>query len=275
MITIPKETRGQNEPSWSLAQRERLQRFLDKQAANPTTTWVGYWCSNQWGQSANGGSGLQAAAPWVTHEVAGPLEPCSPRALHATLEPHRWKGCRVWVVALVGDREDCPDNKSAALRREIIGEVLPADVICHSIAARMNLSGADLSWANLSGANLSRADLSWANLYGADLSWANLSGANLYGANLSLANLYRANLYRANLYEANLSLANLSGANLSGADLSWANLSGANLSRADLSWADLYGANLYRANLSLAKRPDWLPEQWIVTDQGFIARREG
>ena len=40
-----------------------------------------------------------------------------------------------------------------------------------------NLSGADLSWANLSGANLSGADLSWANLSGADL-----SGANLYGA---------------------------------------------------------------------------------------------
>ena len=43
--------------------------------------------------------------------------------------------------------------------------------------------------ANLSGANLSRANLFGANLSGADLSRANLSGANLYGADLSGANL--------------------------------------------------------------------------------------
>ncbi len=66
---------------------------------------------------------------------------------------------------------------------------------------------ADLSVANLSGADLSGAVLSKANLSGADLSWANLSGAVL------------------------------SKANLSGADLSWANLSGANLSGANLSEA--------------------------------------
>ena len=68
---------------------------------------------------------------------------------------------------------------------------------------RANLSFADLSWADLSGANL----------IGADLSWANLSGANLIGADLS---------------EANLRGADLSGADLRGADLSGANLIGAN-----------------------------------------------
>src|SRR5260370_1002256 len=41
------------------------------------------------------------------------------------------------------------------------------------------LSGADLSFANLSDANLSGA-----NLHGTDLSDANLSGANLHGADL-------------------------------------------------------------------------------------------
>jgi len=45
---------------------------------------------------------------------------------------------------------------------------------------RVNLSGADLS-----GANLTNADLSGANLSGANLSDANLSGANLTGADLS------------------------------------------------------------------------------------------
>ena len=41
---------------------------------------------------------------------------------------------------------------------------------------------ADLSGANLSGANLTRANLSGANLSGADLYRANLTGANLSGA---------------------------------------------------------------------------------------------
>ena len=41
--------------------------------------------------------------------------------------------------------------------------------------------------ANLSGADLSRANLSRANLSGADLSRANLFGANLSGADLSIA----------------------------------------------------------------------------------------
>ena len=95
-------------------------------------------------------------------------------------------------------------------------------VTCAKLGA--NLSGADLSRANLYGANLSGADLSGANLYranlyGADLSGANLSGANLYRANLYGANLSGANLYRANLYGADLSGANLYGANLSGAEL--------------------------------------------------------
>jgi hypothetical protein len=93
-----------------------------------------------------------------------------------------------------------------------------------------------------SGANLSWAYLSGANLYGADLSGANLSGAYLYGADLSGANLSGAYLYGADLYGANLYGADLYGAYLSGAYLYGAYLSGANLSGAYLSGADLYGA---------------------------------
>jgi hypothetical protein len=113
---------------------------------------------------------------------------------------------------------------------------------------RANLSGADLSRANLSGAYLSGADLSRANL-----SWAKLSGADLS----------RANLSRAKLSGAKLSGADLSGADLSGADLSWANLSEANL-----SWANLSEANLSRANLFGAG----LPHFQICPEEGdFIA----
>ena len=73
-----------------------------------------------------------------------------------------------------------------------------------AIKARANLSGANLSCANLYDADLSDANLSCANLYGANLSCANLSGANLSGANLSGADLYGADLSGANLSCANL-----------------------------------------------------------------------
>ena len=106
---------------------------------------------------------------------------------------------------------------------------------CMNDGSRANLSGANLSGADLYGANLSRANLSGAVLYGANLSRANLSGADLYGADLYGANLSWANLYGADLYGANLSGADLYGANLSGANLYGANLYGADLSGADLS----------------------------------------
>ena len=87
------------------------------------------------------------------------------------------------------------------------------------------------------------------NLSGADLSWADLRGFNLSGADLS-----RANLRGANLIGSNLSGANLSGANLRGADLRGANLSGANLSGADLNWADLSERIYTISNIGSANR---------------------
>ena len=57
---------------------------------------------------------------------------------------------------------------------------------------------------DLSGADLSKANLQWADLSGANLSKANLSGANLTRANLREANLREANLWRADLSWANL-----------------------------------------------------------------------
>ncbi|MEP0915332.1 pentapeptide repeat-containing protein [Leptolyngbya sp. DQ-M1] len=87
------------------------------------------------------------------------------------------------------------------------------------------------------------------DLSGTDLSRANLRGAYLFNANLSGADLSRANLQGAYLFNTNFSGADLSEANLRGADLSEANLSEANLSRANLSGADLNGANLKGAGL--------------------------
>jgi uncharacterized protein YjbI with pentapeptide repeats len=121
--------------------------------------------------------------------------------------------------------------------------------------AIVDLSGANLSEANLCGANLFDADLSEANLKGANLSKTNLCGAtlteaNLSGANLSKASLSSAHLDGTNLGEANLGEANLSGAHIGEADLSWANLGEADLNAADLRGSNLSGANLRGSNLS-------------------------
>ena len=63
----------------------------------------------------------------------------------------------------------------------------------------VDLSGADLSYADLRFTTLSGADLSYADLKFANLSYADLTGANLHRANLSFASLYRAILKNADL----------------------------------------------------------------------------
>lgn len=145
---------------------------------------------------------------------------------------------------------------------------------------KVDLHGADLSYAKLWGANLSNADLSGANLRGANLGGAHLDGADLSGADLNGADLaylhglrlriaklsganlseahhhgaflYNADLRGADLSEANLHRVNLSGANLNGANLGSAGLREVDLSRANLSDTNLSGANLSEANLTWA-----------------------
>lgn len=91
------------------------------------------------------------------------------------------------------------------------------------------------------------------NLSGADLTKLNLTGANLRGADLSSATLSQANLTNADLTGANLEGAVLNSANLSGASLTGANLKSASLENADLSFAGFISANLEAANLKDAK----------------------
>ena len=83
---------------------------------------IALWKSNKDGRPANGGVELRPAAPGLKQESPGPLVLCQPGVLHATLEPSRWKGERLWIVALdgpvVGNAE-----KMGALKREILCEV--------------------------------------------------------------------------------------------------------------------------------------------------------
>lgn len=96
-----------------------------------------------------------------------------------------------------------------------------------------------------------------------DLSGANLSKADLYGANLIEANLSGSDLNGANLSEAIIFKADLSGANLSGADLSGANLNLANLINAVFRKATLTGASLWQI-----QRDGWVIEG-VICEQFF------
>jgi hypothetical protein len=121
--------------------------------------------------------------------------------------------------------------------------------------SRTNLTDADLTLSNLSGANLTKANLTRAVLSGSDLSSADLSQAILADATLDFAHFTQADLSGADLRKADLENADLSGAdltnvNLSQADLFGAVFTGANLSGANLVAARLLDTSFERANLT-------------------------
>jgi len=137
---------------------------------------------------------------------------------------------------------------------------------------RANFTGANLTFANLSGIDLREvafcpdpgiyircAVLSHANLQNTKL--RSLFGAKLVGAELEEADLRGADLTGADLTEAILQDADLSGAYLWGAvltnaDLSRANLSGTNLEGAKLDQAHLTDTELRDAKLTSADLTD-------------------
>jgi uncharacterized protein YjbI with pentapeptide repeats len=123
---------------------------------------------------------------------------------------------------------------------KLIEKKKPVVVLRMAYLNDANLTNADLSGANLSGAYLNDAFLVLADLSDADLSGAYLGGADLLraqlsGANLSGAYLNDTDLEDADLTNADLSDTDLSGANLNGADLSDANLCGANVTKKQLA----------------------------------------
>src|SRR5438552_8445857 len=98
-----------------------------------------------------------------------------------------------------------------------------------------NCPGADLSGANLSGVDLSFANMRGANLVGADLTFAVLRRANLSNASLATCVLqpdFSVQCNAASLSHANLTRASLTGAALFGANLTSTEMRGANLSNA-------------------------------------------
>jgi len=111
----------------------------------------------------------------------------------------------------------------------------------------------DLSGVDLSGANLERAYLNNAILTGAYLNDTNFIEAKLARANLNSAQMEKTDLTGAKMNNAKLWHANLKEAKLCNSNLRDAELYRADLSSADLTDADLTNAGLMSAHLEGAK----------------------
>ena len=125
---------------------------------------------------------------------------------------------------------------------------------------KLNLRGAGLSFARLSGTNLAGGDLSdailcHANFFdmtpsGPDLSTQIPSGANQPQAAIGIPGSFiPLDFFGVESRRANLSGSTLNGADLSDTFLLGANLSGAQLVKANLSRSQLTKANMYKAVL--------------------------
>lgn len=153
-----------------------------------------------------------------------------------------------------------PDIQAALTvigRRDATNDQQPVDLHGANLASA-NLTGACLIRADLTDVNLTRAQLTnshltHANFRRADLTQANLASADLAHTNFAKAHFTRARLPDAQLINADLSYSDFTSANLAGVNLAEAELLGADLSNADLGGADLTSAQLVRANLSDAR----------------------
>jgi hypothetical protein len=100
------------------AERRSRAKLLQKSGAK-----IAYWRSDKDGRPSNGGV-ADPAEPGVIQKVDGPLSICTKRALHATYTPGKWKGDRIWLVALIGEVQE-QEDKLASLEREIIAGITP------------------------------------------------------------------------------------------------------------------------------------------------------
>jgi hypothetical protein len=115
---------------------------------------------------------------------------------------------------------------------------------------RLDLRGVQLSGAELHHADLSGAFMPYSNFAGCSMHYVNLSGANLNRSNFNDSHLVEVNLSEAKLAEyatfvdAQLIRSNLSGADIEDADFSRAELRDMNLTRVYLATAKFSGADL-------------------------------
>ena len=95
--------------------------LLEQFTPMPQTT-LAFWKCQEDNSPANGGSGT-LAEEGKTEEIPPPLRPCSSGALHATLNPRKWKGQKWWVVAMHHPIEHVDGDKIASLKRTFIKDL--------------------------------------------------------------------------------------------------------------------------------------------------------
>lgn len=129
-----------------------------------------------------------------------------------------------------------------------------------------DLSGANLSRAELSQFDLSNTDLSGANLSEAKLIQVNFEGAILTGAKFIKADARTANFHKAELVDANFSDAVLCKAVFAEAYLRGAIFRGANLERASFNRAMIDEADFSDSNLIRSLLNDISLNEYLGTD---------
>jgi hypothetical protein len=156
------------------------------------------------------------------------------------------------IALLIQQGQDAPQppGSVASLRTIVVLRRLDHDRIQEVLEFLRQIGWLTRDNAVLKGAKLIEIDLSGADLHFADLTEAVLQGANLNGADLTAAELSGVEFGLADLTEANLNGATLIDADFSRADLRGAVLELADLSQASLQEADLRGANLTNAILT-------------------------
>ena len=98
------------------------QAYLAQSATCPPGATLAFWKSDREGKPSNGGSQTVAGIGLV-EELPGPLpESCGRGAFHATLNPQKWNGERLWIVAMHGEVRHGED-KLWGLKREFLAEV--------------------------------------------------------------------------------------------------------------------------------------------------------
>lgn len=154
-------------------------------------------------------------------------------------------------------------------------------------AGERNFAGLDLRGVNISGIDPDldivaydelcpnfAADLSGINLSRANLTGAILAGANLTGANLSWSNLTEAALHRCNLTKTDLSWSNLTRACLSGAEFQSTDMRGADFLHADISETPYFGGDVTGAKNIDTVNFGGTPVHGLVLDDGTVIDSE-
>ena len=111
----------------------------------------------------------------------------------------------------------------------------------YSYLENMDLSGADLHWAELQNSKLNGASLANANLDLTHLEDADLENAKLFNAELTATYFDGANLRNAKLNGSNLSSSSFNYANLTSASLVNCSVGGTSFVGAILDYTNLYG----------------------------------